>query len=70
MWRFSEIYVMANLKCALASESALLDYIEAAKSFGYKVSSWDQRKEIAILEFFLLLTQTFNTFPETLNMFH
>lgn len=35
MWRFSEICVMANLKCAFASESDSLDYIEAANSNGY-----------------------------------
>lgn len=36
MWRFSEIYVMANLECAFAFESASLDYTEAANSYGYQ----------------------------------
>lgn len=33
MWWFMEVYVMANLKCASASESASLDYIEAANRY-------------------------------------
>lgn len=45
---------MANLKCALVSESASLDYIEASNGNGYSVSSWDQSRNPAILEVFLL----------------
>lgn len=64
---------MANLKCALASESASLDYIETANSYGcYAAILLGPKHKPAILEVFLLsekpsaytktLTLTFDVF--------